>query len=209
MMRAAERTSIPSSATLLVAIAVSLCACDRGDAISERRAPKGVEVILSEAQPDQAEHTHVDAGSANIPSGVGVEWDLPVGWRETPSDNPTRIAVFVLDDAPDVEVVVTRFPGDVGGTLANVNRWRAQMGLGPIDDASLAAQVDRLTVPGFNAYLFGATNADRGLVAAGLEEPSRSRTWFVKATSTERSFDRARESVLAFVRSFRVRPESE
>jgi hypothetical protein len=209
MKRAAERTSIPSSASFLIAIAVSLCACDRDDGISERRAPKGVEVILSQAQPDHAEHTHIGARSANIPSEVGVEWDLPVGWRRTPTDNPTRIAVFALDDAPDVEVVVTRFPGDVGGPLANVNRWRAQMGLGPIDDASLAAHVEQVSVPGFNAYVYDATNAGRGLVAAGLEEPSRSQTWFVKATSTERSFDRARESVLAFVRSFRVRPESE
>jgi hypothetical protein len=207
MKRAAERTSIPSSATFLVAIAVSLCACDRGDAISERRAPKGVEVILSDIEPDAHDHAHDPDSHASV--AEGIEWDIPSGWREAPNDNPTRIAVFALDDAPDVEVVVTRFPGDVGGPLANVNRWRAQMGLGPIDDASLAAHVEQVSVPGFNAYVYGATNAGRGLVAAGLEEPSRSQTWFVKATSTERSFDRARESVLAFVRSFRVRPESE
>lgn len=209
MKRAAEGKTIPCFALLFGALAVAMCACERDDAIVERRAPKGVEIILAEADPLAHDHEGAHGASDNAVSNRGVEWDMPVGWREAPTDNPTRIAVFTIDDAPGVEVVVTRFPGDVGGALANVNRWRAQIDLVPIDEDALEAHLDRLSVPGFNAYVFGATNAGRGLVAVGIEEPRRTRTWFVKATSTEQSLDRAREGVLAFVRSFRVLPENE
>ncbi len=184
-------------------LAISLTGCDRDDAIVERRAPKGVEVILADDQPEAHEHAHRHAVAS------GVEWETPTGWREVPSDNPTRIAVFRLDDAPDAEVVVTRFPGDVGGVLANVNRWRTQIGLAPVSAESLDSHIERLALHGFDAYLFVASNEGRGVVAAGLEQPAHSRTWFVKATSSEGSLDSIRESVVEFVRSFRAAPESD
>lgn len=207
MIRDPERTTAPRVAPLLGAVVGFLVGCDQDGAIVERKAPKGVEIVLSENDPIAHDHAHERGAHA---SGVeGVEWDAPSGWSEAPNDNPTRIAVFGIEGAPDVEVVVTRFPGDVGGALANVNRWRAQIGLEPLDGSSLEAHIERLSVPGFNAYLYSATNAERGLVAVGLEEPSRSRTWFVKATSGAHSFDLIRDDVLAFARSFRVPSESE
>lgn len=207
MIRAPERTTVCRVALILSALACFLTACDRDDAIVERNAPKGVEIILPANDPVAHDHAHDPGAHA---SGVeGIEWDAPSGWSEAPNDNPTRLAVFRIDGAPDVEIVVTRFPGDVGGALANVNRWRAQIGLGPINGSSLEAHIERLSVPGFDAYLYCATNAGRGLVAVGLEESAQSRTWFVKATSTEQSFDRVRDDVPAFARSFRVPSESE
>ncbi len=203
MLRSDERQLILSRAAFLVAIAVTLGACDRDDAIVERRAPKGVEVILTDDQRPSHDHEHTHA-VAN-----GVAWETPSGWRETPNDNPTRIAVFRIEDAPDAEVVVTRFPGDVGGVLANVNRWRSQIGLAPVDSDSMDSHIERIAVPGFDAYLFVANNEGRGVVAAGLEQSTPARTWFVKATASEGSIGSIRESLIEFVRSFRAAPEND
>ena len=41
-------------------------------------------------------------------------------------------------DGATADFSITAFPGDVGGDLANVNRWRGQISLGPIDAATLA-----------------------------------------------------------------------
>ena len=38
-----------------------------------------------------------------------------------------------MDEGKTASVNISFFPGDVGGTFANVNRWRAQMGLPPVD----------------------------------------------------------------------------
>ncbi|TMB35869.1 MAG: hypothetical protein E6J61_01015, partial [Deltaproteobacteria bacterium] len=41
--------------------------------------------------------------------------------------------------AGHVEVSLTVLPGMAGGDLANVNRWRGQLGLSAIDDAAIAS----------------------------------------------------------------------
>ena len=37
------------------------------------------------------------------------------------------------EDGNEIDFSITSFPGDVGGLLANVNRWLGQIGLPPTD----------------------------------------------------------------------------
>lgn len=205
MTNLAARSSPARTVGMLLVAATLATGCDDRDSIAERRAPKGVEVILD----DHDHASHADATDAFADGVPGVAWTAPAGWRRVPSDNPTRLAVFTIDGVPDAEVVVTRFPGTVGGELANVNRWRGQIGLGAVDGATLAQHVEREAIPGYSVYVVSATNNGAALVAAGLEEAARGRTWFVKATGPEAAVDRLREDVRAFVRSFRALPEGE
>jgi hypothetical protein len=39
---------------------------------------------------------------------------------------------MVSDPDGKAEVTVSAFPGDTGGLLANLNRWRGQIGLEPV-----------------------------------------------------------------------------
>src|SRR5262249_55552958 len=59
------------------------------------------------------------------------ELTAPAGWREI-EHRPEQLALYRTgaDDDP-VEVSVTGFPGAAGGAVANVNRWRGQLGLSP------------------------------------------------------------------------------
>ncbi len=65
---------------------------------------------------------------------------VPDGWIAQPVAGPRLLSYAVGgdDEQPPADFSLTRFPGDVGGDLSNVNRWRGQIGLPPI--ASLDAQ---------------------------------------------------------------------
>jgi hypothetical protein len=66
-------------------------------------------------------------------------WDLPSGWTERPQTQ-MRLANFLVQGNTDAECFLTLLGGDGGGMLANINRWRSQMGLSPME----AAEVDGL-----------------------------------------------------------------
>ena len=46
-----------------------------------------------------------------------------------------RKASFVVEEADGakVDISATSFPGESGGLLANINRWRGQLGLHALD----------------------------------------------------------------------------
>jgi hypothetical protein len=63
---------------------------------------------------------------------------LPAGWTVGPSAAGPRVATFKVEGSgQQAELAVTRFPGTAIGSFAdNVNRWRGQLGLAPVADAS-------------------------------------------------------------------------
>ncbi len=67
----------------------------------------------------------------------GLRWTAPAGWKEL-AGSGMRVASFELPKtAGKAEVTVVALPGDVGGELANVNRWRGQLALPPIEQEDL------------------------------------------------------------------------
>lgn len=73
------------------------------------------------------------------------QWQVPAGWAEA-QELPLMIdAMFTApagDDPQGVKITVSALPGNAGGDLGNVNRWRGQVGLGPVE--SLAETGTRL-----------------------------------------------------------------
>ena len=55
-----------------------------------------------------------------------------------PDPSGMRLASFSLPSDPDADCSVTVLPGTADGVQANVDRWRKQMGLGPMDPAEMA-----------------------------------------------------------------------
>lgn len=163
--------------------------CDEAE-ITERAVPKGVETI---AEPRR------EAGGSAEP----MPWTVPEGWRRVADDAPMRLATFVSEEGgAEAKVLVSRFPGDVGGELANVNRWRRQVGLGAIDAAQLESLVRRFGEAGREGYLVRLRGTGSVLVAAGVHEARADRTWFVKSiVSSTAIADRVEAEILAFARS--------
>jgi hypothetical protein len=62
---------------------------------------------------------------AAAPNSDNVHWQAPAGWQERPGNGMRRASFQIAGaDGAQADMAVTVFPGDVGGDLANVNRWR-------------------------------------------------------------------------------------
>ena len=70
------------------------------------------------------------------------KWQVPGQWKELPAGQ-MQVARFAVPDrgSAKAEVFVSVFPSDTGGSLANVNRWRRQLGLPEIQQADLTSMV--------------------------------------------------------------------
>jgi len=115
-----------------------------------------------------------------------------------------RVATFLAGPDGDIEVALTAFPGDVGGMLANVNRWRGQMGLAPVDEAGLAEDVRILDHEGVPVAIVDLIGADGLRMLGAIVEPGDGQTWFLKATAESESLDAIESEFVEFARTIRM-----
>lgn len=155
------------------------------------------------SKPIADQHTHEEAQNP-------LRWTDPEGWTVLPS-SPMRDANFEAGD-PRVECYVTRLPGDAGGLIANVNRWRKQMGLAPLDEAAVRALDTRpiLGAPATVVELEGTftgmgsePQAGTKLIGAMLSFPGMG-TLFVKMVGPIEVVDRERARYEAFCDSLHL-----
>jgi hypothetical protein len=95
------------------------------------------EVDKHQAEFDQFLASVRFGDAANAP----IAWTTPEGWVKEP-DSKTRYASFQLgtEDRPLILTVnKLERAGEAASVLANVNRWRGQLELRPIDEADLGA----------------------------------------------------------------------
>lgn len=103
------------------------------------------------------------------------EWTLPPGWQQLPVENELRYATVALDCEPKLELSVTKFPSrsDLSVTeqvVMNINRWRGQLMLPPMDATDLDEQSEKLSIAGGTGYwinIFGRPQAK----PAGMSQP--------------------------------------
>src|SRR5262249_53029469 len=88
---------------------------------------------------------------------------------------------------------------DTGGKLANVNRWRKQIGLGEIAAADLPALVLPLDPANPNAMLIDMTNNNKQLVGAIV--PRNGSFWFYKLLGDVEAVAPEKEAFLPFAKS--------
>ena len=173
--------------------------CDRAEIHSYRvpksgQAPTGADALL-------AGGAGAAPASSNQAPARGVSWSVPSGWKELPTTQQMRLATF---DASGVEVAVTAFPGAVGGTLANVNRWRGQIGLDPIDEAGLGPLLVTSREGPTDVSLLVMEGRDAKVMLGAIIVPGDGQTWFVKAVTDAARANALRGAFGAFSRSFRL-----
>jgi hypothetical protein len=137
------------------------------------------------------------------PAGGALRWTLPAGWTESEGG---QMRFATLKPPPSVkgkiDASVVVLPGPAGGELANVNRWRGQIGLGAIDEAALAAarKVIRTKAGPLRVYDFTSDGKPRSRLVAGLTEAAGN-TWFVKLTGDAEAVGAAREDFMKLLGS--------
>lgn len=130
-----------------------------------------------------------------------VAWTVPAGWKEVPTTQQFRLATF---DAGGVEVSVTAFPGAAGGVLANVNRWRGQIGLESTDDAGLASLLTTSREGTSDVSLLSMAGKDGKMMLGAIIVPGDGQTWFVKAIADAGKADALRAEFGSFSKSFQL-----
>ena len=132
-------------------------------------------------------------------------WTVPTGWQAEPPTAMLLAKYSVTEGGPKAEITVSSFPGDVGGLLANVNRWRRQISLPPLDDAGLAQAVTALTTPAGPASLVDITGTDaktsQPARLVGVVIPLNGQSWFYKLLGDATVVEHQKAGFIQFVQS--------
>jgi hypothetical protein len=126
-----------------------------------------------------------------------LRWVAPETWEE---EKPGQFQVALYRIAPGITAAVSRFPGDAGGTAANVNRWRQQVGLAPSPDTG--GEVIALAESDSQARWFELKGAERSILAAII--PVDGETWFFKLDSPTIALETARPGFMDFLKSTEI-----
>ena len=126
------------------------------------------------------------------------KWVVPGGWVEQ-EPGPMRKGLFVMkEETGEAEVSVAAFPGNVGGKLANINRWAGQIGLVPLQ-ASVLDKLEPIDVDGNAGELIQLEGLDMSLIAVIVEKDGSS--WFFKLMGDRNIVDSQRDAFLGFIES--------
>jgi hypothetical protein len=139
------------------------------------------------------------------PSGANaLKWTLPEGWTDA-TGSGMRYATLKPPIPGKVDVSVVVLPGPAGGELANVNRWRGQIGLPPIDEEKLsAARKPMKTRAGDVAvYDFTSEGQAKTRMIAGLLVTGGN-SWFVKMVGDADAVAAARGGFLQILETLRL-----
>lgn len=171
---------------LFFSVFLLLGACGREE-ISRYRVPK--EPIM----PDVT----LEASPAE---GGKVRWVTPAGWTEKPGAG-FRFATFVVPGpgGRTGDLSVTVLDGEAGGLVPNVNRWRDQIGLGPLTEEGLRAQSRRVSPAGRLMTLVDFANGDKRVLAAIYSLPGK--TWFFKLSGDSATVQGAARDFQGFLES--------
>jgi hypothetical protein len=189
----------------LAAAALLLCGCGE-EKVAVYRVPKEKDPELPAAAPDAggpAPGGAVDAAAVPTASGRDLAWEAPAGWTPGPASAMRKASYSIAGSAGDAELSVTAFPGDVGGELANVNRWRGQVGMSPLSEGELDAAVSRTESAGLRVTvveLFPAgTPGAKSILGAIV--PFGGSTWFFKVSGPGATVREAKGAFASFIRT--------
>lgn len=158
--------------------------------------PHGAAVAKAESNSSKQ-----SAASAKEPkSEVPFVFKKPEGWSIGPGTTFSVLGFQVEDGDKKVSITVTPAGGDL---LANVNRWRGQVGLDPINAQQLDDETSELKAGDVEfsyLQLFGAQSATLAAVGSHAGQ-----TWFVTLKGNKDLARRETANFASFVKSIRFK----
>jgi hypothetical protein len=213
----------PRLTALVPGLVLLLCGC-RDREITSYRAPKDPAPVAANAGmaagPGSMPEGHPPVGAGATPAAGGMAgtavptgsdsltWTAPAAWTAMP-ERPMRKATFAVKDAAGAtaDLSITAFPGDTGGLLANLNRWRGQIALPPLNEPQLPASVEHLEANGLHLdvvdFVGTANGAPTRIVGAVV--PKDGETWFFKLMGPDALVAAQKPAFLDFLRTVRSR----
>ena len=144
----------------------------------------------------------VVAASTQEPSSAPkqeVTWIVPDAWQEVETTVQMRLATF--ETSQGLDVAVTAFPGDVGGLIANVNRWEGQVGLPSSNEQTINESIQRLE--GVNVIIVDLAGESSRLIGS-IIDVGDGKTWFAKVIGPAETVEQIKTDLVAFSASFHL-----
>ncbi|MCH2208698.1 MAG: hypothetical protein MK132_22905 [Lentisphaerales bacterium] len=130
-----------------------------------------------------------------------LSWTVPSSWEDLKQSSSMRLATLAPKANKELLLKVSRFPGNVGGELANVNRWRGQIGLKGIKAADLEKSLEIIETKVGKAKLLDISNAGKQMLAVML--PNNKQTYFFKMMGTDKDVSKEKAALIELVKSIK------
>ena len=153
-----------------------------------------------------------DAGVSDVP----FSWDVPESWQAIPG-SAMRMANFTFGESAEGQCYFPMLRGG-GGLLLNLNRWRGQMGLDPVDEAALAGLPEKRFLFGNGKFIeldgdfksMGATESVSdyrmlGLIMPEMDMGGTKVAFFVKMTGPRELVESELNNFNTFCASIRMK----
>lgn len=141
------------------------------------------------------------AGGAAPPAapaitGGPLDYELPDNWRELPPNSMRLVNLSVGDESTPAEVTVFAFSAAapaMADPLANINRWRQELGMPPTSQEELDQQTEELEIGGLTAtYVDLRPEGGQERTLAAMAKRG-DRVWFFKLRGPAKTVDAQRD----------------
>ncbi len=176
-------------------------------ATSAERFGMGGPVGAGHGQPGGDPHGGPHGGAPQ--AAPKFKWEVPLGWKEVAATR-MRAANFKIERDAALECYLTALPGMAGGVVANINRWRKQIGLEAMAQHDIVGLPKRqflgraalfVDLQGTFSGMGGAKRDGYRMLGLILERPGQ--TVFLKMTGPARSVEAERAHFLELAASFK------
>ncbi|MDP4643944.1 MAG: hypothetical protein NWS71_05820 [Opitutales bacterium] len=195
-----------STLCCFIGATLMITGCDKAEPVTYQIPKESREVAMPGSAAQAPAATSAPSGMNVMPgmqqaadSAGGVNYKVPEGWTELPASGLRKANLRVSDDNGSAELTVTIFPGDVGGNLANINRWRGQVGLGAITPEELATCTESYTISQHGGLYTRIEGGSDSILGALL--PFHGNTWFFKLQGNNATALAAEPAFKAFLDS--------
>lgn len=180
---------------LLFLVPLLLVGCNKDKEISHYTIPKETREVVRPTQQTQNQAPNLASQTEAFKQPT---WEVPSHWETKPLGQLRKGSFGVKDGDKEIDISILVFPGDVGGTLANINRWAQQVGLSELTKESIT-QLDRLQVDGNEGIIIDLTGPEQGIYGVIVELEGHS--WYFKIMGNSDIILQEKEAFKNFVES--------
>lgn len=197
---------LPACAALLTLLLAGGC---RDREITAYRAPKDPVETLPGAPGGTAAAPGADTMAATaVPTGSdSLVWTAPATWTAKPASAMRKGSYTIKGDGGEADLSITAFPGDTGGLLANLNRWRGQVSLPPLTADQLDANREHVDLGALHVDVVDFAGSANGKPTriVGAIVPSGGETWFFKLMGPDALVAKEKPAFREFLNTVRPR----
>ena len=135
-------------------------------------------------------------------AGPDIVFSLPEGWTDAGSSGIRKANLRINDASGSAEITALSFPGNVGGNLANVNRWCGQIELNIMSQAQLDSISEPITISYHGGTYLRLQGPQKSILVGIL--PFHGSTWFFKMLGDNATVQANELAMKSFLNSIKI-----